>query len=238
MQKKNQRRSLDAYQAASLEKEMKIEMSSPSLMDMFGSSRKAKTVTRGDSKRDQRQTFAHGVPSRSLSAKQLRAEDIDMGPIIDLPNINIASTMAKKKTQTGVHSTKELPTYKLEDILISDNDNKVPLTAHEQRRSYAAKPTSKLPNISPTEKEVESVRIGGISKSKSNNSLTSIASPTAPTSGSSTPTTLLESGMVANNSVLLRLKISGGTIIAGNVAKDAIEGINIDSSSTSLQFSI
>ena len=52
-----------------------------------------------------------------------------------------------------------------------------------------------------------------------------MTSPTSPVSRETSQGILLvESPKVTNNPVLLRLRMSGGTIIAGPVAKDAIEG--------------
>ena len=207
--RRNQRKSLDAYDAAFLAHQPMDSDKSIMMMDIFVSSRKAKTPTGGasnrrESKRDKRQTFAAGsagISSGSSSAPQLISDlqNLHGSPsgLADLPDINVASSLVKKKPG-GHTSTRELPTYKLNDILLSENDHKdTPLTVREQRHSDDSKP-GRLPVISPIESrkkiETEYEECGG-GNGTARTKLSMFSSLTSPIgSGNVTP---VPSGKVA-----------------------------------------
>ena len=210
-EKREQRRSVDAYDAALLDafdaeflnpgKDKKKEESTHPL----GTSQK--------NKREKRNTFAFGDhPLGSLPTD------------IDLNKIDLASSMHKGKVGAGggyASSQKAIFTpYKLGDMVMSENK----MERRQQIHSEEIKPSG-LPAISsfaPLRPKVET-QIETFENSKST---PSFQTPLTLPSSSLVPVTSSRNSNSGRNSILLRLRIGGGTIIAGAVAKDAIEGNN------------
>ena len=203
-EKKEHRKSLDAYDAALLDA-FDAEFLNPG-----GKDKKKEELEPGmsRSKREKRNTFAIGDQRPTASDDNK----------IDLSDL--ASTM--HKTNGGNSATTKaaiFTPYKLKDMVMSENK----IERRQQIHSEEVKPSG-LPAISsfaPYNRKKVETQIETLETSKSTPSL---QAPFTLPSSSFAPVASSRNTNSGRNSILLRLRLGGGTIIAGAVAKDAIEG--------------
>ena len=209
-EKKEHRKSLDAYDAAFLD-----AFDAEFLNTGKGKKKEESTLDSGlsKSKREKRNTFALGdQPLGQLPSTTDENNKIDLS--------GLASSMHKKNGGNSATAKPKIFTpYKLNDMVMSENN----MGRRQQVHSEEVKPSG-LPDIAsfaPYRKRVET-QIETLETSKSTPSLTPLTLP----SSTSTPASVSssKSSSSGRNSILLRLRLGGGTIIAGAVAKDAIEG--------------